>query len=189
MAATFRVRDAQGNIYGPADADTIRQWIREGRIVPGMNVLQEGGTEWNEITSNINFADLFSQPAAAAPAQGAVAPNPYAAAPNPYATGGAPTGSQYPTYTGPQMNVLGLIGMITGIVSILACCCYGIPTLILGPASIVLSAIALKQFKAEPERYSGRNMAVAGLWCGISSLVVGVLVLIAFIIFVVMNQH
>src|SRR5262245_32763406 len=60
-----------------------------------------------------------------------------------------------------QTSSLAVAALVMGILSIVLCvCCYGIPFNLLG---IVFSIIALNQIRNEPERYSGRNLALAGL--------------------------
>ena len=69
---------------------------------------------------------------------------------------------------------MALTGMILGIVSILAvCCCFGFP---FNVAGIICSVIGLNQIKANPS-LQGKSMAVAGLWCSIASLVLGLIYL------------
>jgi hypothetical protein len=46
----YLVRDPQGNVYGPADGEMLRAWVREGRIVPGMHVAPRETREWVEVS-------------------------------------------------------------------------------------------------------------------------------------------
>ncbi len=63
----YNVRDSQGNVYGPATADMLRQWVKEGRIVAGMSIAPEGTDQWTEVSVHPNLSDLFGgSPAAAA---------------------------------------------------------------------------------------------------------------------------
>src|SRR5206468_10133880 len=45
MSATeqYFVVAADGKEYGPADLETLRQWVREGRVVHGTHIKQAGG--------------------------------------------------------------------------------------------------------------------------------------------------
>jgi hypothetical protein len=180
---TYRVRDPQGNIYGPADMSTLRQWVGQGRIVAGMSIAEEGTPDWEDAATHAGLADLFGQVGGGAGAAGGA--NPYAASTSQtvevtrvghYATGG------------PQLNTLGLIALISGILGIVGCCCYGLPGIILGPAAIIMGSLALKQFRTEPERYSGKGLATAGLICGIAGLLLGLAVAAVFVLALV-NRH
>ncbi|MFM2249450.1 MAG: hypothetical protein RLZZ358_377 [Bacteroidota bacterium] len=62
--------------------------------------------------------------------------------------------------------------MILGILSILTCCCYGIPGLIMGIVAISLAASSKKLFQENPENYTsgslknletGRICAIVGI--------------------------
>ena|SRR5277367_881193 len=65
-------------------------------------------------------------------------------------------------------------GMICGVLSLL--CCFKILT---GALGITFSFIALSQINREPERYEGRELAIAGIILSI----LGILIAIALIIF------
>jgi hypothetical protein len=60
----YLVRDPQGNVYGPADADMLRDWVREGRIVPGMHVAPRETREWVEVTVHPELAGALALRAA-----------------------------------------------------------------------------------------------------------------------------
>jgi Domain of unknown function (DUF4190)/GYF domain 2 len=80
--------------------------------------------------------------------------------------------------TGPvrQTNSMAVAAMVMGICSLVFClCCYGTPFNVLG---IVFSIIALNQIRSEPERYSGKNMAVAGLALCVLSIVLSIIFLV-----------
>jgi hypothetical protein len=70
----YRIRGADGKEYGPANADQIRQWIREGRVSFTTSAQLEGSTEWKPLSQYEEFAaDLNAPPrtiAAPAPTQG-----------------------------------------------------------------------------------------------------------------------
>lgn len=73
-------------------------------------------------------------------------------------------GANY-AYSQTPQQTLALISMITGIVSCtVGMCCY-IGTLT-GPVAIIMGIIALVQIKNEPQKYTGRGMAIAGIITG-----------------------
>jgi uncharacterized membrane protein len=73
----------------------------------------------------------------------------------------------------PKNNPFAVAGLILGIVSITfgLCCCYGLPFNLLG---ILFSLIGLAQIQKQPNDYSGRGLAIAGLICSIVSLTLAV---------------
>ena len=58
----YLVRDPQGNVYGPADAATLREWVGQGRIVAGMHIAPRETREWVEVSQHPVLADLFGGP-------------------------------------------------------------------------------------------------------------------------------
>ena len=166
----YRVHDAQGNLYGPADAATLRQWAREGRIIPGMSITEDGSTEWSEVSTHPIFAGIFG-PAEPAPA----------AASTPGSGGYASADSNSVGYAsasvGAQMNVLALISMIAGIASIVTSCACTLISFPLALAAIVMGIIALIQCRSDPDRYTGKAVAVAGIICGGADIVLAIAVM------------
>ena len=67
-AIRYTVRDQYGNLYGPANAELLRQWAAEGRIVAGMMISTEGAAEWQDVATHPALMDLFSPSASAAAA-------------------------------------------------------------------------------------------------------------------------
>lgn len=65
-----------------------------------------------------------------------------------------------------QTNVLAIVGMILGIISILAGCC-GWYSLFLGIPGIICSVLARKQGKS--------GMATAGIVCSVIGIIIGIL--------------
>jgi hypothetical protein len=68
------------------------------------------------------------------------------------------------TTMGPSQN-LAAWSMVLGLVSITVgwCCSFG---LITGPVAIVLGIYALSQIKSDPNRYTGRPLAITGIVSG-----------------------
>lgn len=78
---------------------------------------------------------------------------------SPFPAAGEP--ALYPTAVSPNQT-LPIVSFSLGITSIVIgwCCSLGLLT---APVSIVLGVIALSQIKANPEAYSGRPLAIAGI--------------------------
>ncbi len=57
----WMVKKADGIIYGPADTETLRRWIQEERVLAGDYISIEDEEEWNLISSNPLFSDLFGE--------------------------------------------------------------------------------------------------------------------------------
>jgi hypothetical protein len=91
-----------------------------------------------------------------------------------YLLAAAPVGTLTPLVRG--MNSFAVAALVMGILSVIFCfCCYGIPFNLLG---VVFALIALHQIRSEPERYTGKNMAIAGLSLSVLSILVGVILLL-----------
>ena len=122
---------------------------------------------------------VFDAPVQGAPVQGApVQPNgPYVAgpyAPGPYA--GSPYGAAPYAASGyvPVQNQMALIALI--------CSLAGVVTGVSVIAGIVCGHIALSQLKQTPQQ-TGRGMAVAALWVGYGLLAIGLLLIVAWFVF------
>lgn len=65
-----------------------------------------------------------------------------------------------------KANVLAIISLVCGILSIVLSCCCGWATLLFGPASVILGAVSPKN-----ENGKKNGMAIAGIILGIVSVV------------------
>ncbi len=96
IAATFEVSSSvNGAVFGPADKQTLNQWVEEGRITPDCQIKQVGSENWRpakEVFSKFGaqngasgtpdpFSKFKAEPMAGAAAAGAASTsaNPYAA--------------------------------------------------------------------------------------------------------------
>lgn len=154
-----------GQQTGPFNVEQLKEMAANGQLNGTDLVWREGMAEWQPASS---IAGIFpgSSSAAEAPS-GNPAPLVQATVLPPLS--GAPVG--------PRPNGMALTGMILGIVSVTVglCCCYGFPFNIAG---IVFSVIGMNQIKADPVNQTGRQMALAGLWCSIASVVFGILMMV-----------
>ncbi len=67
------------------------------------------------------------------------------------------------------------LALVMGILSIVGCCCYGVPGVIFGIVAIIISLKAEKLYKQDPESYSGYGNVKAGKIMGIIGLILSVL--------------
>jgi hypothetical protein len=87
-----------------------------------------------------------------------------------------------PAYEGPsfpraaETHPLALWSLILGIGGLVLGCCG----LVLPILAIVFGHVALSKIKAEPDRYEGRGMAIAGLVMGYAGLVISIILSIVF---------
>ncbi|MEO5859807.1 MAG: DUF4190 domain-containing protein [Pyrinomonadaceae bacterium] len=71
---------------------------------------------------------------------------------------------QYASYSSPN-QVLGILALVLGACSVtIGWCCY--TGMLLGPAAMILGAVALFQNKNDPTRYGGKGMALGGIVLG-----------------------
>ena len=151
----YKIIGGDGKEYGPITAEQMRQWILEGRVNGQTQVLAEGGTEWKPLGAYPELAPLLgSRPT-------------------------APTASAAATYGGGAIgrgrrdHPLAVTGLILGVVSLFAfCCCLDIPVSLVG---LVLSWIALIEIGRQPDVYSGKGLAIAGIVTSALGLTGGVL--------------
>lgn len=148
----YKIIGADGQEYGPVSLAQLRQWQSEGRVNAQTRVLAVGETNWKTLGDLTGF----------------VPPVGSAAMPQPI----RPLANQHPAWQPQRTNGLAVTGLILGIVSLLtACCCSGLPFNVLG---LILSAIALAQISRQPDVYSGKGIAIAGLIVCVVSLLLGI---------------
>ncbi|WP_458626981.1 CCC motif membrane protein [Winogradskyella sp. PC D3.3] len=78
----------------------------------------------------------------------------------------------------------GTLVLIMGILSIIGCCCYGLPGLIFGIVAIILGGKATKVYMEAPESYSGFGNVKAGRIMGIIGVVLSIL-MVAYILWII----
>lgn len=73
-----------------------------------------------------------------------------------------------------KANGMQIAGMVLGILGILVCCCYGIPSVILGGIGLALAIVGNNKNK-------GNGVGIAGLVLCIIALVLGILSTVVYI--------
>ena len=203
--AQYLVRDQQGNSFGPADMQMLRQWVKEGRIVAGMSISLRDSGQWSDaavhpITSDLVQARLREEQAPAdnpPPSTIAIssltspAPfsRPVASSPRPietvadYDSGVRPAGIGIP----PRQNAAGVVSFITGLVSFGALFGTCVPPILCValPMGFICSLIAVSggivaifQIRAEPGVYTGMAFPIMGLVFGGLALAIDLIVII-----------
>jgi hypothetical protein len=148
----YKVIGADGGEYGPVSLAQLRQWFAEGRVNARTRVLAGGSTNWKTLGELPEFALPQAQ---------TKLPQPIRPLPGP-AVSGRP----------PQTSGFAVTGLILGIISMVIsfCCCGGMPFNLLG---VIFSGMALAQINRQPDLYTGRETAVAGLIISGLSLLLG----------------
>lgn len=75
--------------------------------------------------------------------------------------------------------------LIFGILSIIGCCCYGLPGLIFGIIALVLAKTAKETYLSNPELYSGYNNVNTGKILSIIGIIFSVLYILTIIVVLV----
>jgi hypothetical protein len=131
-----------GKNYGPAGADQLRQWIKEGRVDSRTPVFAEGAADWTILGLLPEFAPEFPghPPVITVPKAGAAGPA--------------------------RTSQLAIWGFVCGMLGWTFCGCCA-PAAIVG---LVLSIVALVEINARPEGLGGRGFAIAGIVISATSL-------------------
>ena len=169
----YRILGSDQKVYGPVNAEKLRQWMTEGRVVLATLVLADGGTEWKPLSSFPEFAPAPPPPSAALP-QPIVVPPPHYVSP-------------------PQSNSMATAGFIFGIASLIPCCCSSFIFAILG---IIFSVIGLNRANQIPNQRIvifglsiDKIIAIVGLVCSILGLAGGVFFSFFSLLFNNMPSH
>lgn len=116
----YKIIGQDGNLYGPAGAEQIRQWISQGRLESRTPILPEAGGEWTFVGLLPEFAGLFSPPPVGVPGR-------------PFET------------ARPGINPLATWSLVCGCLSWVFCCCC--PVNLLG---LIFGLVALSQTAGRP---------------------------------------
>lgn len=137
----YKILGGDGKEYGPVAAETLRDWLRQGRANGSTQVRAEGATTWVELRSLPEFAaDLAPERPPLPPAAPAAGPRPTFSE----TASNAPRSGMAVTSV-----VLGALGFLT----------LGVTALI----GLVLGIIAMARITGSQGRIGGKGMAVAGI--------------------------
>lgn len=109
----YKIIGADKAEYGPVTADTIREWIKHGRINSKTQVQPVGSTGWKPLSACAEFTDVL--------AAGAVAPPPL------------PSGAATPG----QMSSMAIVSLVLGILGLVSFGLTALVGLVLGIVSLV----------------------------------------------------
>lgn len=164
-----------GEQHGPVEAEDLRSRLKSGELSNGTLVWREGMAQWTPLGEVLELRE----PVPAAGEGQTVATDAVASQSQPAVQMARPAPQLIPPV---QQNTMALVSMILGIVSVLFCTggfLTGIPAVICGH-------IARKQFRNSPTPQTGEGMATAGLILGYLMTILSIVVIVAYIIFVVM---
>ena len=103
----YKILGGDGKEYGPISADTLRQWVNEGRANAETQVQAEGGAGWTALGQVAEFAALFTAPPIPPGAPGTIG------------AGAAPSGRAAQMVSGPAIGLIvtAALGALAQIVS------------------------------------------------------------------------
>ncbi|MFN3408142.1 MAG: DUF4339 domain-containing protein [Limisphaerales bacterium] len=107
----YKILGGDGKEYGPVSADTLRQWIAEGRANAQTQVQLEGTTNWVLLGSLPEFSAAAPTPMPAAPGLGTQAPVGNAAE----MVSGPAIGLIVTAILGGLMNIAGILMNVLGV--------------------------------------------------------------------------
>jgi hypothetical protein len=158
---------------GPFTEAEIRSQLASGAITGDSLVWWEGLAEWTALSRT----PLGAAPtAAAAPVVAASAPLASPAAPVVTVGTGAP-----------RTSVLAIVSLITGILALPTAFCYGLG-LALGLVAVITGHIARGQLAKNPAE-TGQGLALAGLICGYTSIVLTIVAIVAIGVLIALGNQ
>jgi hypothetical protein len=158
----FKILGPDGKELGPINADTLRQWVGEGKVDLTTLVRREGATEWTPLAQIPEVTGPRPNPSATSPP-----PLP----PPPLSQAGAPP-SDRPRV---RQRTSGL-AIVAFVLSFLASCTVGLSAI----ASLVVGFIALRQIKRSGGELRGKALAIIGQTLSVLTLLAFLLLLAIF---------
>jgi hypothetical protein len=80
-----------------------------------------------------------------------------------------------------------ITSMVLGIVGIISCMIYGIPSLIFGSLALIFSHLGRKQMRNGERAGATNGFCITGFWTGIAGIVIGA-IYACFIVYFIMNH-
>ncbi|MHC4989344.1 MAG: hypothetical protein ACYTGC_00045 [Planctomycetota bacterium] len=156
--ATYQLRLPDGQMFGPASIDTLRQWAREGRVPRDAQVVPAEGGEAMSVFDDPELLRILQ-------------------APPTYTTGvpGSDKDSSKTPALIPYRNGPALLGYYAGVVSLVPFLSF-----LLGPAALVLGIVGIVKARREPH-VRGMAHAIAAIALGLITPALSVLLLIFII--------
>ncbi len=140
----YKIRGADNREYGPVNAEVVRQWIAQRRVIAQTLLQREGAPEWREAADFPELADAFGvQPSVPAVPASTVPPQP----PRPTTT---------TVRNVPETSATAIASLVLGILGFFSC---GITSLI----GLILGFVSLGQIRNSQGRLSGSGLAIAGI--------------------------
>jgi len=147
----YQLIGSDGIEYGPASADDVRAWIREGRASAKTMIRASDNPAWRKLGELPEFAEAIALRAA-------------------NANGGSGT----PAAPAPEQNKTARMGFILSLVSLLCCC---VP---LAPVGLIISIVSLVRINAGRDLKEGYGFALAGLVLGVVVIIINIIVFMYF---------
>lgn len=157
-----------GQRFGPVGEDDIRAWFAQGRVKPTDYVWSEGMANWAQAGAVLGAAQGAGQTTTPPPI-----PATYPAAPAAY-------------YAKPHRGTLVLV---LGILSIVFCFICGIVAWVMANGDLREMAAGTMDPAGEGNTKAGRICGIIGTIIGIGSVVLGIILAIAFAAMVPMASH
>jgi hypothetical protein len=149
----YKILGVDGNEYGPASLEQLKQWIAEGRVNAQTRIQTPGSGDWKLAGEVPEVNSLFA--ASGLPGRTAIPPLP------PVQPGARP----------PQQG-LALTSFVLGILSFVLCL-----LLLTGIPAIICGHVAYGRTRRSPAQFGGAGLAIAGLTLGYLSVLFTLLIL------------
>ena len=156
----YRIYGTNNQVYGPVDADVLRQWIADGLANAQTQAMGKADTAWWPLGTFPEFANDLP----GAGGYGSVAPPPIGPPLLARLPGVAPAGDGGISSVIPYKNVPALIGYYVAVFALAGVCIPGFGAVLSIPA-LVLGIIGLRRAKANPQA-KGKVHAWIGIIAG-----------------------
>jgi hypothetical protein len=138
----YKIIGADWKEYGPISADTVREWIKEGRATPQTRIQAEGSRDWKLLSECPEWADIL----------------PPTTGPGPMASTSLPGNPLLPPQIMRRFHGLAVTALVLGSLDFLQCC-----SPFTGLLGVIFAIAAWIQINQEPDRYKGKDLAIAGI--------------------------